>query len=98
MQRVVVAGATGSIGRALSARLRRDGRHVVGVSRTPAGREDVRLDLTSAQSSWPRWPAADVTYICIGSGGLEECERDPVGTRRVNVDAVSAVAREATAA
>lgn len=98
IQRAVVAGATGSIGRVLTARLRDEGRHVIGVSRTAAARDDVRLDLTSAPSSWPAWPAADVTYICIGSGGLQECERDPVGTRRVNVDAVSAVAREATAA
>ena len=70
---------------------------MVGVSRTAAARDDVRLDLTAPSASWPAWPAADVTYICIGAGGLEACERDPAGTRRVNVDAVAAVARQATA-
>jgi dTDP-4-dehydrorhamnose reductase len=98
MQRVVVAGATGSIGRALTTRLRDEGRHVIGVSRTADGRDDIRLDLTTAVSSWPAWPAAEVTYICIGAVGLEACERDPEGTRRVNVDAVGAVARRAAAA
>lgn len=95
---VVVAGATGSIGSALAAGLRGEGRHVLGVSRTADGRDDIRFDLTTASSSWPAWPAADVTYICIGSGGLEACERDPGGTRRVHVDAVAAVARRAAAA
>jgi len=98
MQRVVVAGATGSIGRALTARLRGEGRHAIGVSRTATARDDVRIDLTSVSSAWPPWPAADVTYICMGSGGLDACERDPAGRRRGNVDAVSAVARYATAA
>ena len=98
MRRVVVAGATGSIGRALTARLREDGRQVIGVSRTAAGRDDVRLDLMTASSSWPAWPAADVTYICTGSGGLDECERDPARTRQVNVDAVVTLAQRAEAA
>ena len=95
---IVVAGATGSIGRALTARLRAEGRHGIGVSRTTAARHDIRLDLTTPPSSWPAWPAADVTYICIGAGGLDACELDPVGTRRVHVDAVAAVAHHASAA
>ena len=97
-KRAIVAGATGAIGRALTARLRDEGRHVIGISRTADGRDDVRLDLTVPSSSWPAWPAADVTYICIGAGGLEACERDPAGTRRVHVEAVAAVARHAAAA
>ena len=98
MQRVVVAGATGSIGRALAARLRDEGRHVIGISRTAAGRDDVQVDLTAAPSSWPAWPPVDVTYICIGAGGLEACERDPAGTRRVHVDAVAKLTHRATLA
>ena len=93
MKRAIVAGSTGTIGRALAARLRTEGREVIGVSRTAAARDDIRLDLTSASSSWPAWPTADVTYICVGCGGLEACERDPAGTRRVHVDAVAALAR-----
>jgi dTDP-4-dehydrorhamnose reductase len=98
MHRVVVAGATGSIGGALAVRLRNEGRQVIGVSRTASARDDLRLDLTTPPSSWPAWPGADVTYICIGSGGLDACERDPAGTRRVHVDAAGALARHATAA
>ena len=97
-RRVVVAGATGTIGRALTARLHEQGRQVIGISRTASAPGHVRLDLTSSSSSWPRWPATDVTFVCIGAGGLEACERDPAGTRRVNVDAVAALARHATAA
>lgn len=89
---IVVAGATGSIGRALTARLRQEGRDVIGVSRTA----DIQLDLTAPAASWPAWPAADVTYVCVGAGGLEACERDPAGSRRVHVDAVTTVARHAT--
>ena len=83
MRRAVVAGSTGTIGRALTGRLRDEGRQVTAVSRTAAVE--------------PPWPAADVTFLCIGAGGLDACERDPVGTRRVNVDAVVAVARVAAA-
>jgi dTDP-4-dehydrorhamnose reductase len=98
MKHAVVAGVTGQVGRALAARLRIEGRQVIGVSRTAAGPLDVQLDLATEPSTWPAWPAADVTFICIGAGGLETCARDPAGTRRVNVDAVAAVARHATAA
>src|SRR5215831_561068 len=98
MQRVVVAGATGTIGRGLTAWLRQHGRHVIGLSRTAAGPDDLQLDLSTPPSSWIRVPAADVTYICAGSGVLDACERDPAATRRVNVDAVAALARRSAAA
>jgi dTDP-4-dehydrorhamnose reductase len=95
---VIVAGGSGTIGRALIARLREEGRRVTGISRTATAPDDIRFDLTAAASSWPAWPGADVTYICIGRGGLEDCERDPGATRRVNVDAVGVLARRAAAA
>jgi dTDP-4-dehydrorhamnose reductase len=97
MRSVVVAGVTGTIGRGLSAQLRRQGRMVIGASRTAAGRNDLRLDVTAPASTWPRWPSVDVTYVCIGAGGLETCERDPALTGRVHVDAVAELASRATA-
>jgi dTDP-4-dehydrorhamnose reductase len=98
MRRVVVVGATGSIGRPLAERLIAEGRSVIGACRNPGNSAHLHLDLSAPSATWPRWPQADVTYICAGSAGLDACERDPVRTRQVNVDAVVTLARRAAAA
>ena len=92
-----MAGATGLIGRALAARLRSCGREVIGTCRAPIASEDLQLDLAGPRSAWPAWPAADVTYICTGAGGLDACERDPDATRRVHVEGLSHLAEHAAA-
>jgi dTDP-4-dehydrorhamnose reductase len=94
-RRAVVVGASGAIGGRLAGRLVAEGWAVVRACRTPRSAADLRLDLSAAAVTWPFWPRADVTYICAGAGGLEECERDPAATRRVNVEGVGAIARHA---
>jgi dTDP-4-dehydrorhamnose reductase len=91
----IVVGASGVIGRSLSARLVAEGRDVLSASRNPRADDHLRLDLSAPSTTWPRWPRADVTYICAGTGNLDDCERDPSATRRVNVDGVIALAQRA---
>jgi dTDP-4-dehydrorhamnose reductase len=82
MARTLVVGADGLIGAALAQR----GDDVVGLTRRD-------LDLSAPPASWPELPAVDVAFLCAAESRLEACERDPEGTRRVNVTATVELAR-----
>ena len=97
MATALVVGATGLIGRALTARLRAAGWRAIAASRSSAGADSLTWDLAHPVS-WPDSAAIDVTYLCAGPSSLAACEADPDGTRRVNVDGVSIVARLAAEA
>ena len=98
MRTALVVGATGLIGRGLTARLRAAGCGVIGASRSMGAEGDLVWDLARPPVAWPRNVNVDVTYVCAGPSGLAECEADPDGTRRINVDGVVAVARLAAQA
>lgn len=93
--RVVVFGATGTVGRALLPRLA-DSHHVVAVSRRPPSRradgiEWVGADATDAESVRVALAGADVAYYLVHSLGSPDFEERDLG-------AAEAVAREASAA
>lgn len=91
---VIVTGAAGFVGRALTARLRRDGHQVVGVD--VAGGADATGDIAD-----PRFVAdllADgcdaLVHLATVPGGA--AEDDPAAAKRVNLDATMALAAAAT--
>jgi uncharacterized protein YbjT (DUF2867 family) len=93
--RVVVFGATGTVGRALLPLLA-DGHQVVGVSRRPPspGADDVQwvgADVTDAESVRVALDGADVAYYLVHSLGSPDFERR-------DRTAAETVAREASAA
>ncbi|HEY0522711.1 MAG TPA: sugar nucleotide-binding protein [Stellaceae bacterium] len=93
--RVLVVGADGEIGRALAAHLSAVGAAAVGTTRRTgvarAGR--LFLDLAADPGDWPALPAADAAVICAAVARVADCERDPDGARRVNVDGPLALVR-----
>jgi NADH dehydrogenase len=96
--RVAVFGATGLLGRAAVDRLRRDGRHVVALVRTPLEADlpdDVELvagDITDRAAVARTVARADVAHISVSGG------HDVGRIRAVEVDGVRAVAELAAAA
>ena len=95
--RILLLGATGLIGSAAAARLKRDGHEIVGVARTPptggvAVDRWVRLDLRQATSPGD-WTAylRGVEAVVNCAGTLQDNVRD--STARVHRDAPSALWR-----
>jgi len=96
---VLLIGAAGLVGRHVRAAL--DGRDVVATSHRDPVDGGVPLDITD--SAAVRRIVADVKPAAIVLAAadpyVEGCERDPLGTRRINVEAASVIrdaAREAT--
>jgi dTDP-4-dehydrorhamnose reductase len=96
--RVLVVGADGLIGRALSSELRQLGHDVIGTTRhagrIQAGRS-IFLDLTDER--FGAFPSADVTVICAAMAKFSDCRDQFDLARRVNVDARLALAQSAVA-
>lgn len=101
MNRVLVVGADGLLGRAVRDRLSADGVASAGTSRRPDRSADglLYLDLAAADALvWEPPPDVEVAYLCAGITSLKQCLDDPVGTGRVNVAAVPTVAEKLQAA
>jgi dTDP-4-dehydrorhamnose reductase len=93
---VLVVGADGAIGRALDAHLAAAGAAVAGTTRRTGPAEEAGrplLDLAADPEGWPALPAVDAAVICAAVARVADCERDPDGARRVNVDGPLALAR-----
>jgi len=79
----LVVGADSTIGGELLRSLKADGRPALGTSRRP-GRPGMYLDLADPPQRWQGPPVA-VAYLCAAVTRLDDCQRDPQGTARVNV-------------
>ncbi|HXT60669.1 MAG TPA: sugar nucleotide-binding protein [Pirellulales bacterium] len=92
--RCLIVGSDGMTGSALLARLRREGIHALGTSRrTPQTTDTIPLDLASDPRSWRIPAATSVVVNCAAVAGAAVCQRSPDESRRVNVDAVVALAQ-----
>lgn len=95
-RRVLVVGACGTIGRALTARLRQLDWAVLTTSRRP-GVADMQLDLSAAPDDWPDLPDVDVAVIVAAVAVMSECRNNPAASARVNVEGTCALARRLAA-
>jgi dTDP-4-dehydrorhamnose reductase len=97
---ILVVGGDSLVGGVLAAHLRARGDRVLETSR----RDDriaagaLKLDLAADPASWPALPPLHGAVLCAAVARLQDCERDPVGSRRVNVDGVATLARRLTMA
>jgi dTDP-4-dehydrorhamnose reductase len=90
----LIVGSDGMAGSALLARLRREGIDAIGASRrSPLAADTISLDLTSDPQGWRIPAATNVVVNCAAVAGAAACQRSPDETRRVNVDAVVALAQ-----
>jgi dTDP-4-dehydrorhamnose reductase len=92
---VLIVGADGLIGRALKARLESEGVPTVGTTRRRDVVDDscLFLDLAGDVGSWECPRPVGVAVLCAAVVKLADCERDPIGSRRVNVEASATLAR-----
>jgi dTDP-4-dehydrorhamnose reductase len=86
---MLVIGADGMIGRALAARLTRDGYIVIGTSRS-ATPGTIPLDLAGDSAQWSP-PPASIAFLCAAVTSQERCRKEPAASRKVNVDATLAL-------
>jgi len=95
---VLIVGADGMIGRALADVLTTDGHAVFATTRRPgaAGPRRIPLDLSADPSTAALPESVSVAYLCAAVTSVQQCERDPEGTAKVNVDHTLALARRLT--
>lgn len=92
--KLAVAGARGLVGSHLVGALRAGSWPLVSADRDP-GPADVALDITDAEAVARFLDVHAVTvFVCAAANpSVEGCEKDPRGTRPVNVEAPLAIAR-----
>lgn len=84
---VLIIGADGLIGQALSARLLRYGKSVLETTRIQHTISERRnfLDLADDVSSWHPPCHVSLAYLCAAVDLLEQCRREPTESAKVNV-------------
>lgn len=88
--RILVVGGDGLVGAGLTRHLTAAGVEVVATTRRRDG--PLFLDVAAAADSVPALPRVDAAVLCAGVARLADCDRDPDGSRRVNVDGIIGVA------
>ena len=94
-RRILIVGGDSLVGGELARRLSAAGHEVIATTRRrgEAGAGRPLFDLTAAADAVPALPAADAVVLAAAVARLGDCESDPAGTRRINVDGTLAVAR-----
>lgn len=95
---VLVIGADGLVGQALSTALTASGRFVYRTTRRASQRAThLFLDLTDPSLESTPLPQADTAVFCAAMNGFASCRTDPEGAYQVNVKATSILARRLVA-
>jgi len=97
--KVLVVGVDGQVGGPLANFLQSESVNVFGTTRRKGstGNSRIYLDLAAPEESWPVLPDVETAILCASVTRLETCENDPIGTAKVNVDGVVALARRLVA-
>ncbi len=90
--RWLIVGADGLLGGRMLNHLSSCGAAASGTSRRK-GSSLVSLDLTQDLTLWQA-PPCDVVVLCAAASRIAECETDPSGTERINVEAPLLLARK----
>src|SRR4051812_42162100 len=98
MQRALVVGGSGFVGRAVLSQLGRD--RGIGTWHSRAAKDLVRFDAATGRLSELLGALPnDITHVFVPLGitNPETCPRDPMGTRSVNVDGIIRLLEDAFA-
>lgn len=84
----LIIGSDSLVGKTLMRHLEMAGEEVVGTTRRRdiVDEKHLYLDLLDNPGSWSFPSGIDIAFICAGVTKLEECEKNPDASRRVNVD------------
>ena len=93
MQRCLVVGGDGLIGRSLVQHWRKAGVPVMTTTRRQPSSECVRLDLDEVQDDWLPPEGCGVAVLCAGVTHQKSCLERPDQTRRINVEQTLKLAR-----
>jgi dTDP-4-dehydrorhamnose reductase len=95
-ERILVIGADGVIGNALSQSLKRSGKNVLETSRRKEALSNERIFLDFEENiSLSGIPdKVSVAFFCVAFNSLEYCRREPAKTALVNVDNTVKLAKE----
>jgi len=100
--KIFLAGASGLVGSAFVRAAKRQGHHVIGVVGGFAGliegvAQQLRLDLTNETATTRATldAAPDAIVNCAAVSAPEQCEANPVSSRKMNVELPAALARAA---
>lgn len=90
----LVVGGDSLVGAALTRQLQRARQPVVATTRRSesATRPRIYLDLAASPSDWRLPDSIDTAVLCAAASKSDACERDPVGTQRINVEGTVALA------
>jgi len=85
--RLLIVGIDGLLGGALRREFQSRGYDVAGTQLQDAAEEDgsLNLDLARSPDRWPVIPECRAAVLCAAITSLDQCRRDPAGTRQVNV-------------
>lgn len=83
MKSALIIGGDSTIGSTLAADL--SSHNIQCFSTSRRARSRLSLDLSEEPSRWPDLPHADVAYFCAAATKLEDCEKEPAATRKINV-------------
>ncbi len=90
--RILIVGGDSFIGRALGRKHAESGDTVTYTTRR-GSTGAIPLDLRNVPADWQVLGRVDVAYLCAAVARVDECEKDPVSARAVNVDGTLSVAR-----
>jgi dTDP-4-dehydrorhamnose reductase len=88
----IVLGASGLVGSHVLAEGKRRRFDVIGTSRESGGLEQVDITNSSRVRDLLRTRTPDVVILAAAVANVERCEKEPLATRPVNVDAPRAIA------
>jgi dTDP-4-dehydrorhamnose reductase len=91
----LIVGSDSLLGRELMARMQQAGESVIGTTRRrdQVSGPHVYLDLSEDVERWQCDRPVGVAVLCAGATKLASCEADPAATARINVQGISALAR-----
>jgi dTDP-4-dehydrorhamnose reductase len=90
MADIIVVGGDGLIGRALFHRLKSMGKPVKYTSRNKSKKSPDCIYLDLAESIDIN-EVPQTVFVCAGISNLSQCEKDPSGTRSINIDSIIAL-------
>jgi dTDP-4-dehydrorhamnose reductase len=92
VNRFLVVGGDSLIGTHLAEQLKKHG-EVISTTRRNSVANQISLDLESLDIKSLLSLAPDIVFICAGLTNIKDCEADPQGARRINVEGTLSLAK-----